>query len=182
MKQLFILIYFLFTGGLIHAQKIAKTSAIEDLVFLNNAVTYGHPVNFNTSKSKVTLDEVVKKIQSIEKDSLDLTEFRLLLNEAIYNIGCVHTRISKGITNETIIENLYFPSLVILKNCKLLDTLNNEIISINGISSKKLVDDIEHFYASDGSTNALSKEVFNINCYLLISKYFNFPRSYIIKN
>ena len=139
-----------------YAQKIAKISAIKDLIFLNNAVTYGHPANYNPSKNKVTLDEVVKKLQSIEKDSLDLTEFRLLLNEGIFNVGCVHTRISKGIT----LEMLYFPSLVILKNGKLVDTLNNEITSINGIFSETIVGDIKHFYASDGVTNALSTEVF----------------------
>jgi len=182
MKQFFIVIYFLLTSGLLSAQKIAKTNAIEDLVFLNNAVTYGHPVNYNPSKSKITLDEVVKKIQSIEKDSLDLTQFRLLLNEAIFNVGCVHTRISKGITNEATIEILYFPSLVILKNGKLIDTLNNEFTSINGISSETIVSDIEHFYASDGVTNALSTEAFNKNSYLLISKYFKFPKDYTIKN
>ncbi len=165
-----------------YAQKIPKISAFEDLVFFNNAVTYGHPVNYNPNKNKVTLDEVVKKLQSIEKDSLDHTEFRLLLNEAIFNVGCVHTRISKGITNETTLEKLYFPSLVILKNGKLIDTLNTEITSINGISSETIVSDIEHFYASDGVTNALSIEAFNKNSYLLISKYFKFPKDYTIKN
>lgn len=125
---------------------------------------------------------MVKKLQSIEKDSLDPTEFRLLLNEAIFNVGCVHTRISKGKTNETTVEKLYFPSLVILKNGKLIDTLNNEITSINEISSGTIVSDIEHFYASDGVTNALSTEAFNKNSYLLISKYFKFPKDYTIKN
>lgn len=181
MKQILVIIYLLSTGVQLYAQKIAKTSAIEDFFFINNAVTYGHPVNYNPRNTKVKLDEVVRKLQSIEKDSLDLAEFRLLLNEAIFNIGCVHTRISKGITNKTSIENLYFPSLVMLKSSKLVDSLNNEIFSINGISSKIIVAHIEHFYASDGGTNALSTRAFNINSCLLISKYFNFAKEYTIK-
>lgn len=181
MKQVVLLVCFLVPGVEFYAQKIAKNSAYEDLVFLNHAVTFGHPVNYNPEKKKVTLDQVIAKLQNIESDSLDFAEFRLLLNEAIFNVGCVHTRISKGIERATALETLYFPSRIILQSGKLFDTLNVEITSINGISSEQIVRDVEHFYASDGITNALSAEVFNKNSYSLISGYFNFPREYIVK-
>ena len=182
MKQILLLLCLLFTSGILTAQKITKANAIEDLIFLNNAVTYGHPVNYNPSKRKVTLDKLVEKLQKIEKDSLDYSEFRLWLNEAIYTIGCVHTRISTGLTSEKTIKNRYFPSLLLVKRDQLVDTLSNRISSINGISSKTIISDIEHFYASDGATNALSTEAFNRNSSLIISKYFNFPKDYTVKN
>lgn len=182
MKQILLLLCLLFTSITFTAQKIGKANAIEDLIFLNNAVTYGHPVNYNPSKSKVTLDKLVEKLQKTKKDSLDHSEFRLWLNEAIYTIGCVHTRISAGLTNEKTIKNRYFPSLLLLKSGQLVDTLSNQISSINGISSKRINSDIEHFYACDGATNALATEAFNRNSSLIISKYFDFPENYTIKN
>ncbi|MFM9948684.1 MAG: S41 family peptidase [Saprospiraceae bacterium] len=182
MKHFFTAIYILLTSGFISAQKIAKTNAIEDLVFLNDAVTNGHPVNYDSTKSKVTLSEVVQKLKNIDKDSFELTEFRLLLNEAIYKIGCVHTRISNETIKTSTTQKKYFPLILTLRNGKLADTLNNEIFSINGISSQILISDIEHFYASDGITNALSTQVFYKNNSLLISKYFNFPNEYVVNS
>lgn len=182
MKQLFILGYILLISGQIFSQKIVKTKALEDIIFLNKAVTNGHPVNYDSSNSKITLDKVVQKLQNIEKDSIEMTEFRLLLNESIYEIGCIHTQISNERTKETKAENLYFPLILVLQNGKLLDTLNNEIWSINGISTPTLIRDFEYYYPSDGATSALSTEVFNQNSSWIISRYFKFSNEYEIKS
>ena len=161
------------------SQQIVKEKAIQDFVFLNEAITNGHPINYDPSTPKVTINEVVERVKNIEKDSLTNREFRFLLHEAIYKIGCIHTRIAKT-EEKAIKKDLFFPTLLFIKDGNLIDTLDTKINSINGISTSTLVKDIEFLYASDGQTNALSIDFFNKNSVAILLKYFNFPAEYII--
>lgn len=180
MKYCSIICILLFLGNYSLAQSIAKEKAIEDLAFLNEAVINGHPVNYNPANKKVTVDGVFQKLKNADKDSLTIIEFRSVLNEAIFEIGCVHTRIAKMVMPESKRDKLFFPTLVFIKNDKLVDSLTNEIRSINGVSAGQLIHDFRQLYASDGATSALSMAVFNKNSSALISRYFNYPTEYKI--
>lgn len=181
MKYWLTVSFLLFSIPFLSAQKIARTAAIEDLTFLNQAVVNGHPVNYNPNHQKVTLLPLLQKLNATETDSLTPAEFRLWLNEAIFRIGCVHTRISKIPTKGNQTGMVFFPTSVFIRNGTLVDTLNREIQSINGIPAQQLVDELGYLYASDGATRALSTAVFNRNSSLLLSKYLNYPSQYAIR-
>lgn len=180
MKYFNVLCILLCLGNHLLAQSIAKEKAVEDLIFLNEVVINGHPVNYNPANKKVTVDGVLQKLKDTEKDSLTILEFRSLLNEAIFDIGCIHTRITKLVMPESKSIKLFFSTLVFIKNDKLVDSLGHEIRSINGVSTRQLMHDFRQLYASDGGTSALSTAVFNKSSSALLSRYFNYPTEYTI--
>lgn len=161
-------------------QRIPTSNALEDLGFLNEVIKNGHPVNYNPARDQVHIDGIIAGLQTKNVDSIGLFEFRKLLNEAIFQIGCVHTRISKSPYTQPAVSASYFPFPLQLKDGKLLDTLHNEIDRINEVPSDVLVSWIENRYASDGATKALSTAVFNDNSSVSISGYFQFPKAYSV--
>lgn len=172
--------WLLLTPGL-WAQKIAKSQALEDLGFLNQTLVNGHPVNYNPVHQKVTLLPLLQKLNASQQDSLTPTQFRRLLGEAIFRIGCVHTRIRKAPTGPSKTNKVFFPASLWIRNGTLVDTLNRTVRAINGINAQQLVHEIGHFYASDGATTALSTAVFNRHSSLLVSQYLNYPSHYTMR-
>lgn len=163
------------------AQKIARTKALQDLTFLNQAVVNGHPVNYNPARRPVTLLPLIQKLNAAHQDSLTPTEFRLLLNEAIFTIGCVHTRIASSPPTARKLDPVFLPTAVFIRNGTLVDTLNRQIQSINGVAAQQLVKQFSCGYASDGTTTALATAVFNKNSCRLVSQYLNYPAQYTIR-
>ncbi|MGF7218854.1 hypothetical protein GGR92_005033 [Spirosoma lacussanchae] len=181
MKYFFTLTFSLLVTSSLWAQKIAKSQALEDLTFLERILVNGHPVNYNPAHPKVTLLPLLQKLKANQQDSLTSTQFQRLLREAIFRMGCVHTRISKVPTEPGKTNKVFFPSSLWIRNGILVDTLNRAVQAINGIAAQQLVDEIRHLYASDGATTALSTAVFNKNSSWLVSQYLNYPAQYTMR-
>lgn len=181
MKYVFTLSFLLGFTHFLGAQRIAKANALEDLTFLNQALVNGHPVNYNPANRAVTLLPLLQKLTASQQDSLTPGQFQHLLQEAIFSIGCVHTRIKKSPVRKSKLDRVYLPAPLLIRNGRLVDTLNRKIQSINGITAQQLVAEISHSYASDGTTTALSTSVFNRNSSLLVSQYLNYPSQYTIR-
>lgn len=181
MKFLVSSVFLLVSIPLAWAQQIARTKAIDDLTFLNETVVNGHPVNYNPARPVVTLLPVIKALSASRQDSLTPTEFRQLLNDAIFTIGCVHTRIRNSPLSVAKTAESFFPGSVVIRHGKLVDSLNREIIAINGIAAQQLVTQINHAYASDGATTALATAVFARNGSSLLAHYLNYPAHYTLR-
>ncbi len=177
---------FLSTSGM-HGQELSKESLISDLTFLNDAVTNGHPVNYDP-KVKVDILLVLEMAEEINESNLTALEYLLWIEKGIYNVGCVHTslrfipEIFKGkIQNYCPIRVAMFKG-----NLKITHSIDSTLIgqnieSINGIRSSEIIERCKEYKASDGLTDAFAKAYFHKTSEVILSIVLEDPEIYAVK-
>jgi Peptidase family S41 len=170
------------------AQNISKADALEDLRFFNQAIKAGHPTNYNPKLPKTNLNDLIKRVEALEQDTLKTYEYRLLLGEAISQTKCVHTYLLDFPLKQSPKQISYIPLKFHLLGADLWvkkDTTNlilgQRVLSINGMKSEILHQVFSKLYGSDGGTSALSLEVFNQHASTSISQFFAFPSEYRVE-
>lgn len=154
-------------------QELTKKSAEEDLKFLYEALTYGHPVNLAHEKKddlKIVLDRALLDLpQEISK-----TNFENSVRKMLFENGCIHTAV-KGWSSKKDAkkEQLLFPFEIFIEDKKLLMVENlsenqnmpiekgDEILEINGKSSKEIIETLVNYHPVDGKSYAFSYSLIN---------------------
>jgi hypothetical protein len=170
------------------AQNISKVNALEDLRFFDQAIQAGHPANYNPKLPKINLNDLLKRVEALEQDSLSPYEYRLILGEAICQTKCVHTFLldfplkqNPKQVSYVPLEFYWFERDLLVKKDTTGQILGHKVLSINGVESETLHRVFSKLYGSDGGTSALSMEIFNRNATALISQFFTFPPEYRIE-
>ncbi|WP_165903772.1 S41 family peptidase [Hymenobacter gummosus] len=167
-------------------QKIATRDALTDLTFLDRAVREAHPANYAPEAYRVDLGPVLARVQALTADSLSAVEFRLLLAEALYRVGCVHTGIRKNPLAPKAAPR-YFPLQLLTLNGRLYvgaDSVHQlagaEVQTLNGVPAATLVATLHQYWASDGGGPARGEAAFNRLSASVISLYFGYPATYAL--
>ena len=158
-------IFFLLSIHAASGQSIAKNDILADLWYLNEAVVHGHPANYRPT-DQVNLDSIVRKAEVIDRDSLPVFEYRLLLGEALQQIGCLHTSITKLPILPKIVTKRYPPLDLKYLNGKLFVVgrgkgvsevdIGDEILSINGVKTATILEDLLTYLSGDGGGQVFS--------------------------
>lgn len=178
----FILLILAFTSL---GQPLSRQGLSQDLAFLQEAVQHGHPVNYQ-HKNTVSLTQLRDSVDALNEDSLSPATYRLIIGSALQQIGCVHTTVVK---NPTLLNHpdFYFPFATCLLQQKLYVSQQSpanpvyegqEIIAINGVPVRTIVDALLHYAASDGGGQALAHRYLNRASSSLLAFYFNYPQHY----
>ncbi len=171
----------------IYGQELSKESLISDLTFLNDAVTNGHPVNYDPDV-KVDILPVLEMAEEMTKSDLTPLEYLLWIEKGVYNIGCVHTslRFIPEIFNAKIQNYCPFRVAVFEGNLKITHSIDSTLIgenieSINGIQSSEIIERFKEYKASDGLTDAFAKAYFHKKSEVILSIVLEDPEIYAIK-
>lgn len=174
-KLIFAFLIPLISAAPVQCQQLAKSDLLADLHFLNEAVTHGHPVNYDRKETaKVDFEKLIAEVQQKDKDSLSWREYESAIRQAVWEIGCVHTTITKSpIRTKEKNKSGFFP-LKIFTDGKALYasqkpeadaklTKGDEIVSINGIPAAKIIQEMLQYKAPDGRSIDFGKEIMNRN-------------------
>lgn len=168
-------------------QKRAKSDLLRDLNYLNEAVINGHPVNYDPA-FHTDLNELVDEASKISTDSISTFQYVLWIEKAIYQIGCVHTGISKNPLNALTTNPSYIPlsaaivrDQLMITHCADSSQIGRRIISINGEPAASFITTFAFYKASDGGTNAFSRAYFHFASSRLISWKLGNPESFTIQ-
>jgi hypothetical protein len=183
-------LFFLLASLAASGQRIAKKDILDDLRYLNEAVVHGHPANYRPT-DRITIDSAVRKVEAIGQDSIPVFTYRLLLGEALQQIGCLHTSVTKlPILPKTVTKR--YPPL----DLKYLDgkvfvvgraagvsevDKGDEILSINGVRTGAVVEDLLTYLSGDGGGQVFSAEYLNKQLLPMLGWYLNFPTTYKIE-
>jgi hypothetical protein len=169
------------------SQPLTKVNLTEDLAFLNKAIIAGHPVQLNESWN----NELVAFITTIENQStIDYAafEYENIIREALSIVGCSHTVIKESpiskIYYSEIGENKYLPvrcyadstGLYMLEASiergkdSLIFPLN--VLSINGISTKEIINKLLIYQPVDGHQQTLGYAIINKYAQILLRRCF----------
>lgn len=180
-------IFFILIHQSLFGQKLSKKSLVNDLTYLNEAVINGHPQNYNPDK-QVNIQTVIDEVNKIKTDSISTWEYTLWIEKGLYHIGCIHTSIQKNPLpfNQ---QKLYFiPLTASIQNDKLLITsctdsskVGQIIEKINGSNVSEIIDAYKEYKASDGITNAFSREYFHFASSKLISVFLGKTNQYKVQ-
>jgi hypothetical protein len=186
-RVLSILLLLISHGGL--GQFIAKNDILADLRYLNEAVVKGHPANYRPNDT-INLGAIVRKAEAIQRDSIPVFEYRLLLGEALQQIGCLHTSITKLPILPKVVTKRYPPldlkyldgKLLVVYRAKGVSEveIGDEILSINGIETKTVLDDLLTYLSSDGGGKVFAAKYVDRQMLPLLAWYFNFPATYAV--
>lgn len=171
-------------------QSIAKSDLLTDLRYLNEAVVHGHPANYRPT-DQVNLDLTIRKVEAIDQDSLPVFRYRLLLGEALQQIGCLHTSITKLPILPKVVTKRYPPldlkyldgKLLVVDRAKGVSEvkIGDEILSINGVKTATIVGDLLTYLAGDGGGQVFSAEYLDKQLLGLLGWYFEFPATYVVE-
>ncbi len=159
----------------------SKALILEDLLFLNEAVKKGHPINYLDEESpKYHLDAFINAFKLDDKKTYLEHETYWVFRRALSEIGCSHTSILRHPYLENV-ERQYFPYELRIYEDALFVLLSSQIqkvLSINGLPSAKIIKDIQLYHPSDGVGPFAGSQLFYNTSREWISSYFIFPDSY----
>lgn len=177
MKNIFISVLILLTTFISYSQNVQLTKKMmtEDYSVLKAALEQFHPglYKFN-SPQEMRLN--FKDFESQLSNTMDIKQFYLHTAELVTKIKCGHTFLNplnlKNDVSKQIISNdvmpLYFKVIngkfIITHNLSGLNSINkgDEIVSIDGVSSQKIINQLLKVSRGDGN-NAMGKKISNLN-------------------
>lgn len=132
----------------------------EDLLYMDKYLRRWHPTYYSYS-DKATMDAFYNKVITSLDTSLTIGQFRVKVKQAASKIGCGHIGVEMSAKNRIKIDSaLLLPFDVYLISGKLFvrnyygkDSLfqaGDQLISINQLSTKKLIDTLSQIIMSDG--------------------------------
>lgn len=189
MKYIFIFACLMFSASVVAqvSSKLSKAAVLEDLRYLQVAVRDGHPSNYQPRR-QVDLDRVVDNAAALPSDSLTAFRFRMLVGEALQEVGCIHTSVRKDPLAFYPDSARFFPyqldfspkgGMVIVAPVN-SSFLGKTILSVNGVAGNELADYLSQYLAGDGDGGAYPRAVAGLYSSSLIARYFDFPATYTI--
>ncbi len=191
MARLFFLLAILCCSTItpLYAQYFSKTEVLQDLNFYNEALKYGHGINYR-QVGKIHIDPMLDSLQAAPFDSVHYVTHYQLLCHAIVQTGCVHTSIQSAPFLAALLPRGSFPLRCVFLNEKLY-ALNQEdsawmayegkeITHVNGISSARLWEKVRRFRADDGNSGAFGEAYGNLAINRLIAFVLHRPDSFLI--
>ena len=173
MKSLFPLLLIIFLAGCslgenkedITYKKFDTAELKEDLKILRGIITDMHAgaYSYNTAAQ---LDHIFDSINLSIGNPLTITEFYNKVNRIIESLRCIHSEAGFPDVFFDSINNrpVFFPTPVVDINDRLYVNsdiqkipLGAEIMSINSISAKKIIDSLRTYYHTDGYSNEAKK-------------------------
>ncbi|MGD1841000.1 MAG: S41 family peptidase [Thermonemataceae bacterium] len=147
----------------------------------------GHPVNsFPTRQFNIT--SVIAEAAKLSKDSISPLEYTRWIKKGIFHIGCIHTSINDNPLLAEKRNTLYLPLTVLVTQEGLMITgcidsskVNQVITKVNGIEADSIIQVYAFYRASDGGSDAFSREYFHYNSSRLVPLLLNNPKRYNIK-
>ncbi len=167
-------------------QRLSKQSLMDDLIYLNDAVSNGHPVNYDP-KNKLTILSVIDRAKAISTDSISPLDYTIWIEKGIFNIGCIHTSIRAN-PLKLHYQPSFIPITALIQNGELTITsctdksrIGQVIQKINGYNASEIIAYYEEYKASDGISTAFSTEYFHFVSSIQISKFLGYPEQYEIE-
>lgn len=184
MKASFFLAAFYFVALPAFGQLYPTSDLEKDLKFLNDALIYGHPVNYEPDR-RIDLGVLLDKLNTVSADSVDAIAYRIWIDRALKIIGCTHTQIVSNPLNSPPDSLIFFPMALIHRNDSLYVVsatdpfpIGSAVTSINGVETEDLTRDLFVYRTGDGGTEAYGERYFNLFSSPLITGYFGFPDIY----
>lgn len=183
----FFTVLFLLLTISVQGQQLSKSNLLEDLRFLDKAVQNGHPVNYRRAE-KITFDSLILAVERHFPDSLSWRQYEAAIRFAVWEIGCVHTSVKKSpLKSKETQPKGFFPLDVFTDGKRLFvsstDSVlwaGDEILSINGVSSQRIVDSMLRYKSPDGRSITFARQIINRNFPALYYIYFGVSASYEI--
>jgi hypothetical protein len=169
------LLYFFKSNAQLTINSIGKENQLKEIAIVKSAWVNLHPGTFRYN----TPEEIEKRFKNAEQyilKGVSDREYFLLLAQLAASIKCGHTYINpynqKDNTANIFYSKSFFPFLYKVINYKFIVTHNlsnnnsvkagDEIVSINGILVKRIIDSLLTVSRSDGN-NSIVKKLDNIN-------------------
>lgn len=172
------------------AQQIARRDVLSDLLYLEEAVRNGHPVNYQ-SPGKLAPHQTRRQVENMPDDSLSVFDYRFILGAALQEIGCVHTAVIRNPLMERINGLAFFPFPVYIVSGKLYfarstasawqHLAGQEIQTINGRAATQIVERLLQYSASDGGGDAFVAQQINKRGQSLLALCLGFPQRYEVQ-
>lgn len=183
----FFTVLFLLLTFSVQGQQLSKSNLLEDLKFLDKAVQDGHPVNYRRTE-KITFDSLILAVEHNFPDSVSWRQYEAVIRCAVWEIGCVHTSVKKSPLKSKETQPKGFFPLDVFTNGKQLfvsspDSVlsaGDEVLSVNGISSERMVDSMLKYKSPDGRSITFARQIINRNFPALYYIYFGVSTSYEI--
>ncbi len=169
------------------SQILSKDKLIEDLIYLNTAITEGHPVTLNKAWTN-ELDSYISHVQNQSLGKLTAFEYENSIREALCKVGCSHTKIEESpmaeLYREQIGENKYLPVRCFADSSGLyiLDAEFNDnnpqidlpikVISINDMPATEIINKLIIYQPVDGHQKTLGYSIINDYSEILIRRCF----------
>lgn len=167
-------------------QQLTKRHLLADLHYLNQAVINGHPVNYQPTKP-TDIQHIIAEVEKMKLDTLSKFEYTIWIAKAIYNIGCIHTSINKNPLLQASASDNYFPCAlkfsggrITITNSPDTSLIGAAVVSINQVAASRISEVFSQYRASDGKTDAFSRQYFQYDAPRLISLLLNNPAFYEI--
>lgn len=183
-------------GCISKAQILSKENLLEDIEFLNNAITAGHPVTLNAAWTN-KLNSFKSNLENQQLTKYSAFEYENIIREALTKVGCAHTKIKESpiskIYQNQIGENKYIPircfadstGLYIidgkLKNNDIPIVFPVKINSINNLSAQEIINKLLVFQPVDGTQKTLGYAIINDYSEILIRRCFIGTDDFTIK-
>lgn len=165
---------------------------LEDFKFLKSVLKEACPI-LEVYKTK---EEVNTHFNAIEKSITEpqrISDLFLKMGNALsfFNDGHLRTYIGNNYYNAAALEKSHIPivleflneKMYIEKNHSSYDLLKpkSEILSINGITSEKIISDFKSFHSSDGNNPYFKSHRMRDEFRSYLMYYFKFPKNYTIQ-
>lgn len=182
----FILIYFFCCSSFVFGQKISKEAAHEDIEYLQEALTNGHP------GSKKEIEQTVQILNGFKQsitDSVELRQFFRDLRYCITYLNCAHTSAERVDQQLPPIKTnlLPFDIAIVESNLYLIGgesdyNLNYpiEVVSINKKPAPQLVDLLWHYRSSDGNLITTNNSYAKDYGYFFLAGVLGYPDTFVI--
>jgi hypothetical protein len=176
------------------AQTFTRQDLLTDLTFLNKAIVTAHPSQIRYPNS-VLLDSIIRTVTNAKQDAvLSNHEYEYTIRKALVQLGCMHTFITQPLMPRMKRKLYTFPVSLYVSDDSLyaLDwpkeaagvhfEKGTRIVSINGVSSKDIVQRLTAHQAPDGYTKAFGNRLFNYNSKALLTNWFGTDSVFKVRN
>ena len=204
MKGIIILsiyLFFIFNCNLIYSEKSQNKKGTwnhryeiseikEDFLQMQNLLKKMHPALYNFI-SKYEFNNNLKKNMKLLNKPLTLLEFNKMVSKTFAKIGCGHSIVVVPKSFRENSPDRWFPlELRFLNNKAFIYSIYNEnqnipldseIIAINHISIKKILNNLSSIMFSDGNRNPYKISQLNSKFLIYYMYYYYFPKEYLIE-
>lgn len=181
--------YFTFCFGLMVystlclAQQKSKADLLQDIRFLNKALTPSHPTQLKYPTPQLH-QELLETIEKNTNDSIDASYYELCLRNAVAAVRCAHTYITKPPFFKKKQKIIAFPFQLFASNDSLyvadeaIDTSRTLvrkgscIEAINGIDAATIVQALVKYQSTDGTALSFGYRLINLNNRALIGRFY----------
>jgi hypothetical protein len=181
-----ILICFFCFSTSIFSQKVSKQEAQEDITYLQEALTNGHP------GSKKEIEQTVQTLEGFKNSITDSVEVRQFFRDIRYCVtylNCAHTTAEKVNQSLSSLKLNLLPFDIAIVDGKLFliggDSLHElnfplEVISVNNKPAAQLVDLLWHYRGSDGNLITTNNSYVKDYGYFFLAGLLGYPDTFSI--